>query len=97
MALGARADDIARLVITDALRMTGLGLTLGVAAALAFGRLIESLLYQTSPRDPVVTGIVVLLLIITACIAALLPATRATRVDPRSRCDRISSRIAERY
>jgi ABC-type lipoprotein release transport system permease subunit len=43
---------------------------------------MESLLYKTSPRDPVVTGDVASLLIITAGIAALLPALRATRVDP---------------
>jgi predicted permease len=82
MALGARADDIAQLVVTDALRMAGVGLVLGVIAAFALGRLIESSLYETSPRDPVVTGVVASLLIITAGIAALLPALRATRVDP---------------
>jgi ABC-type lipoprotein release transport system permease subunit len=60
--------------------MTGIGL--GLAGALAAGRTIETLLYNVSPRDPVVIGVVTLLLAAVAFVACWLPARRAARLSP---------------
>ncbi|HEX7123058.1 MAG TPA: FtsX-like permease family protein, partial [Gemmatimonadaceae bacterium] len=82
MALGARRGDVLGLVVSSGLRQVGVGVVLGLAGALAAGRLVESLLYGISARDPVslVAAPVALLLV---GIAATLPAAwRAMRVDP---------------
>jgi ABC-type lipoprotein release transport system permease subunit len=59
-----------------------IGVGLGLAGALAGGRLIEALLYNVSPRDPVVIGVVTLLLTGIALVACWLPARRAARLSP---------------
>jgi predicted permease len=82
MALGARTLNIARIVVGDAVAMVGAGLVVGVAAAFAFGGVIEALLFETSARDPGIMLAVGLLLMAAAGLAALVPAWRATRVDP---------------
>jgi ABC-type antimicrobial peptide transport system permease subunit len=82
MALGARAAHIARIVVSDAVAMVAVGLVAGIAAAFAFGSLIEALLYETSAREPGVIVTVAILLLLAAGLAALVPAWRATRVDP---------------
>ena len=64
----------------EAASMIGVGL--GLAVALAGGRLIEALLYNVSPRDPVVIGVVTLLLTAVALVACWLPARRAARLSP---------------
>ena len=81
MALGARAADVAALVMRDGLRMVAIGGVIGTAVALAGGRVVQPLLYATSPRDPVVLVGVALVLLIVATMACLLPARRAMRVD----------------
>ena len=81
-ALGASPRQIVRSVLRDGLRVMVAGTTLGVLVALAGGRLLASLLYQTSPRDPAVFLAVVVTLLSAAVAAILLPARRATRVDP---------------
>jgi putative ABC transport system permease protein len=81
-ALGARVRDIVTLVLRQALATAVLGVVLGVALALAAGRLVASLVFGVSPRDPVVMGTVALLLVAMAAIAALLPAWRGAKVDP---------------
>jgi predicted permease len=81
MALGARAADVASLVMRDGLRVVAIGGIIGTGIALAAGRLMEPLLYETSPRDPVVLVGVALLLLVVATLACLLPARRAMRVD----------------
>lgn len=81
-ALGARARDLVRLVLGEALRTAVLGVALGVALALATGRLVATLVYGVSPRDPVVLATVSLALLAVAGLAALLPALRGSRVDP---------------
>src|SRR6185503_17765433 len=81
MALGARAADVSSLVMRDGLRVVAIGGLIGAGVALAGGRLLRPLLYDTSPHDPVVLGGVALLLLIVATLACLLPARRATRVD----------------
>ena len=68
-----------RLPVAQGSRAIGM---LGLAAALAGGRLIETLLYNVSPRDPLVIGTVTLLLTLIALVACWLPARRAARLSP---------------
>jgi putative ABC transport system permease protein len=82
MTLGASPADLVRLVLRSGTRVVGVGVLLGVIAALALGKLSAALLYQVSPRDPITMGAAALLLFISGCAASLLPALRAARVDP---------------
>ena len=82
VALGARAWDIARLVLGEGVRIVAIGVAIGIVAALALGRLVASMLYGTTPRDPLVLGSVAVVLLAVATVACLVPAVRATRVDP---------------
>jgi len=69
-------------VLRDALGIVTPGLLVGVLAALAGGRWIEPLLFEQSPRDPIVLGGVVAALMATAFASSFVPARRASRVDP---------------
>jgi putative ABC transport system permease protein len=82
MALGAGAAGLERMVLWQAIRPVAAGLAVGVAAALAAGRVLASLLFQVSARDPATIGGVALLLLVVSAAAALPPARKATRVDP---------------
>ena len=86
MALGAARETVVRMVLRDALILVGLGLAIGVPAALIAGRLASSqlsgLLFGLSTTDPVTLTGAALLLIGVAAVAAYLPAVRAARVDP---------------
>jgi len=82
MALGARSADLHRLVVIQGLKPVLLGLAAGVAAAFALGRVLRSLLFEVSTADPVTIIAVVLLLASVALLACIIPAVRATRVDP---------------
>jgi putative ABC transport system permease protein len=82
MALGAAATDVFTWVGGNALRLTMIGVVLGVAAAMGLTRLLRRILFEVSPLDPVVFGAVALILSAVALLAAYLPARRATRVDP---------------
>jgi len=82
MALGARRADVLRLVMQQGLLFTGIGLVLGVGAALAASRLLSSLLYGIRPDDPATVAAVSLGLVAAAMLACYLPARRAMRVDP---------------
>jgi len=82
MALGARSSQVAQLVMAESMRAIGLGIVLGIVASLALGRLVASLLYATSPRDPVVLIAVAAVLAIVAIAASIIPTWRATRTDP---------------
>lgn len=82
VALGATSTAILRLVIGAGARVVGLGLAVGIVASLALGRIMASLLFETSPYDPrilILTGIV---LSTAAVLASLVPALRAARIDP---------------
>jgi predicted permease len=81
-ALGAQREDVIRLVLTQGAKLAGIGLALGLAAAAASARLMESLLFHTTAYDPLVFAIVVAVLAVVSLLAALLPARRAARVDP---------------
>jgi ABC-type antimicrobial peptide transport system permease subunit len=82
MALGADRRGVVRMVIADALRPTIVGLVVGVLAAVAIRRVVESLLFGVSPSDPVTFAAVSALLVVVALCASALPAYSATRVDP---------------
>jgi ABC-type antimicrobial peptide transport system permease subunit len=82
VALGARAGDVARLVMGESLRIVSVGVGLGLVVAVVAGRWISPLLFDVSPRDPMVLAAVVVTLIGAALLASWLPAARASRVDP---------------
>jgi ABC-type antimicrobial peptide transport system permease subunit len=82
MALGASARRVVQLVMAETLGWVALGVTLGLGAALATTRWVESLLFGLKPRDPLTIGLAVLVLLAVATVAGYLPARRAARVDP---------------
>jgi predicted permease len=82
MALGARRTDVLWLVMRETLLMTGIGIVIGLGAALAATRLVMSLLFDLSPADPVTITLAALLMLVVALIACYLPARRATTIDP---------------
>lgn len=82
MALGARATDVVRMVVRQGLRLVGLGLLLGLCAALGLSRLLTGMLYQVSPTDLTTFGATTCALTAAAAVACYLPARRAARIDP---------------
>ena len=82
MALSADGARVLRLVIARGLRLTAGGILLGAATGFAQTRLLANLLFQVSPDDPVAFGSAMAAMTIIACTACLLPAWRATRIDP---------------
>lgn len=74
--------DVLRLVVKQGMRPVIFGLAVGLAAALALGRLIASQLYQTSAHNPLLLAATMSILAIAALLACLLPARRAALVDP---------------
>jgi predicted permease len=82
MALGATPSGLARLVVREGLATTAVGIALGLVAAAALTRLLESLLFEVRPGDPLTYAAVAGVLLLTALLATWLPARRATRVDP---------------
>ena len=82
MALGAARTDIVGMVLRQGLLLAAIGIAIGLAAALALTRLMESLLYRVSVTDPLTFGGGALLFTVVALAASYLPALRATRVDP---------------
>ncbi|HKV26850.1 MAG TPA: ABC transporter permease [Candidatus Acidoferrales bacterium] len=82
MALGARPVDVVRLVIGQGARLLGIGLIVGVVASLAVTRLMSSLLFSVSAKDPATFVSVAVLLTLVALAACYVPARRAMRLDP---------------
>ena len=82
VALGAGRSEVLLLILRQGLLLAGVGLVLGAAAAIAAGRLMQTLLFNVSPIDPMTIGAVALVMTLVAFCACLVPALRATRVDP---------------
>lgn len=82
MALGATARDVFQLIVGRGMKLTAVGVFLGVGGALALTRLMHSLLFNTSATDPVVFILISLLLSLAALLACYIPARRASKVDP---------------
>jgi predicted permease len=82
MALGARPAGVLRLVIAEGMKPALIGMLLGAVGAYALGGLLSKLIYGVSPTDPLTFGVVVVLLLAVALVACVIPAYRATRIEP---------------
>ena len=82
MAIGATSSDIRRLVMMQGMRPLGIGLAIGLIASMAVNRVLASQLIQVSPADPATLMVVSGALVAAATLGCLIPARRATRVDP---------------
>lgn len=89
VALGARRDDVLRLIISEGLRLTVIGIAIGIAGSLALARFLSSMLYGVKPNDALTVGAVSCLLLLVALLACYLPARRAVKLDPLTalRCE----------
>ena len=82
IALGATGSEIRHTVVRDGLLLAGIGLVIGVLAAVGLAQLIQSLLYGVSPTDPLTLGGVFALFLGVAAAASFVPAARASGTDP---------------
>lgn len=82
IALGAQRDQVLQLMLADGIRPAIIGLVAGLAAGIAGARLLGSMLYETRPLDPAVFAGVAVVLLLVAIMACVLPAWRASRLDP---------------
>jgi putative ABC transport system permease protein len=82
MALGADASQVVGLILRSAMQSVGVGAIVGIVAALASARLLQSFLFEVAPLDPLAFAAAAVLLMLVALLAAYVPARRATRVDP---------------
>jgi ABC-type antimicrobial peptide transport system permease subunit len=82
IALGATPQSIFRLVLTEALRVVAIGIVAGLVAAAGLTRLLDTMLYETEPRDPWTFAATAVVLVIVATLASYIPARRGTRVAP---------------
>jgi putative ABC transport system permease protein len=82
MALGATARDVFKLIVGRGMKLTGVGVVVGVAGAIALTRLMHGLLFNTSATDPITFVLISVLLSLAAFLACYIPARRAAKVDP---------------
>jgi putative ABC transport system permease protein len=82
MALGAAAEDVLRMVLRQGMALAGIGLAIGLVAALAVTRLMGTMLFSVGASDPVVYLSIAALLAATAALACWIPSRRAARIDP---------------
>jgi predicted permease len=89
LALGAQINDLLRMVVVEGMKPTLLGVAIGAACALALGRVLSGLIYGVTATDPFTFAAVAVLLAAIALLASIIPAYRATRVDPMQalRCE----------
>ena len=81
-AIGAERPAIVRLIVSQGVRLVLIGITGGLLAAAVAANGLTALLYQVNPREPVVFATVLALFLVVGCLASILPAIRAVRVDP---------------
>lgn len=82
VALGAQRRDVVRLVMSRGIAVAATGVTIGIACAVAMGRLVAALLYGVAPRDPLTLLATALFVLLVATVATYVPAVRASRLDP---------------
>ena len=82
VALGARAGDVIQMVLQEAVLLAGVAVVLGLSGAFALTRLLQSLLFEVTPTDPVTLGVVATAVLFVAVTSAFVPARRAVRVNP---------------
>ena len=82
MALGAQPGHVVGLVLRGGLRLVAIGLVAGIAGAAAAARLIQTLLFDVQPLDPLIYGGVAVVFTVVATLACLVPSVRASRIDP---------------
>jgi len=82
VALGAQRSDVLGLVVGEGLRLSLVGIAIGIALSLVLTRAMAALVFGVSTTDPITLGAVTLLLLIVAVVAAYVPGRRATRLDP---------------
>jgi predicted permease len=82
VALGAEVKDILRLIVTEGMKPALIGLLLGVAGALALGKILASFIYGIAAYDPLTFAAVAMLLAAVALLASIIPAYRAARIEP---------------
>ena len=82
IALGASRSEIRRVIVADGLKLTGLGLGVGLLAAMGLAQLASAMLFGVNPFDPVTMGGVLVLFLAVSALASFVPAARASRTDP---------------
>jgi putative ABC transport system permease protein len=82
VAIGAQSVDLIRLIVGQGLRISAVGLLIGLMATIGVTRVVKSLLFGVSPTDPLTLGAVALLLLIVGLLACYIPTRRAMTVDP---------------
>jgi putative ABC transport system permease protein len=82
MALGAQTSDVLRLIVSQGFKLVLIGLGIGLVGAFGLMRVISSLLFGVTTRDPMTFAAVAVLLALVALLACYIPARRATRLDP---------------
>ena len=82
LALGAQTSDVLKMLVRQGMVLTGAGIAIGIAAAVALTRLMETMLFGVSATDPLTFGVIVLLLALVALMACWIPAHRGTKIDP---------------
>jgi ABC-type antimicrobial peptide transport system permease subunit len=82
MALGALPGSVVWLVMREVLLLLAIGLAIGIPAAVGLGRFVAAQLYGIKANDPMIAGVSMAVLIVVASVAGLIPAQRASRIDP---------------
>ncbi|MCI0445975.1 FtsX-like permease family protein, partial [bacterium] len=82
IALGAQRSDVFTMILRQAFRWMSFGLVIGIFGAALLSRLLTSQLYQVSPTNPVIYGVLTFVLLAVAILATCIPAKRATKIDP---------------
>ena len=82
VALGATAGQVRRLVLREGVKLTGIGVGIGLAGAFSATRAMRGMLYEVTPLDPIAIFAAVFLLMSVAVVACFVPARHATRLDP---------------